>query len=114
MDLNTKLLGRRIATRLTEMNKTQRWLAEKLEVSDQAVTKWRSGSSSPEFGKLRALARALQCSIGYLAGDEADDTIAEATRLMSNLTDDGRKTALVALQAVYATLPKRNQQVKQA
>lgn len=42
---------------------TQKVLAEKLNVSQQAVVKWEKGSSFPSADKLPDLARALNCNI---------------------------------------------------
>ena len=45
---------------------TQKELAKKLNVSQQAVVKWEKGSSFPSADKLPELARALNCNIEEL------------------------------------------------
>ena len=45
---------------------SQEALAEKLGVSRQAVSKWETGESVPELGKMAALAKALNTSVDWL------------------------------------------------
>lgn len=78
MPKTTSLLGRRIRQRLMQLGGpragyTQSWLAEKLEVSNESVSKWLSGKNEPTLANLRAAALHLRCTIGYLV-DETDDT----------------------------------------
>ncbi|MCH4167937.1 MAG: helix-turn-helix domain-containing protein [Streptococcaceae bacterium] len=51
-------------------NITQEELAEKLEVSRQAVSKWESGSGYPEMNKLVLLAEIFGCSLDRLINDK--------------------------------------------
>ncbi len=45
-------------------------LAEKMGVSRQAVSKWETGESSPELGKMKALADVLGVTVDWLLSDE--------------------------------------------
>lgn len=49
---------------------SQDGLAEKLDVSRQAVSKWENGEAMPETAKLPALARVFGVSIDWLLSDE--------------------------------------------
>lgn len=51
---------------------TQEGLAEALEVSRQAVSKWESGQTMPESEKLLPLAELLDCSLDQLFREELD------------------------------------------
>lgn len=51
---------------------TQEELAERLEVSRQAISKWESGAGYPETEKLIALSRELNISLDYLLNDGAN------------------------------------------
>lgn len=53
-----------------EKNITQEELAEMLEVSRQAVSKWESGSAYPETDKLLVIARKLNVSLDFLMDNE--------------------------------------------
>lgn len=49
---------------------SQEELAEKLDVSRQAVSKWEQGKAMPETGKLLSIARYFGVSLDDLMGDE--------------------------------------------
>lgn len=56
---------------------SQEALAERLAVSRQAVSKWETGESVPEPGKLLALARIFGVTADYLLDDGLPETPAE-------------------------------------
>ena len=63
--------GDLIARRLAELDKTQEWLAEKVGVSINAVSKWtRTGRISRDNAKLAA--KALGVSVGALLQEEVE------------------------------------------
>lgn len=62
--------GEKIAKLRKDNNLTQEQLAELLEVSRQAVSKWESDLVFPETEKLIKLSRIFKCSIDYLLKDE--------------------------------------------
>lgn len=53
---------------------TQEQLAEMLEVSRQAVSKWEAGSGYPETEKLLLIAKKLEVSLDYLMDNEPNDS----------------------------------------
>lgn len=55
-------LGEKIRSRRIEMNMTQEYLAEKVGVSRQAISKWESGKSYPSTSNLIAIANLLNVS----------------------------------------------------
>lgn len=57
--MDPKRTGALIRTRRLERGLTQRTLAERLNVTDRAVSKWERGAGLPDVGTLNALARAL-------------------------------------------------------
>lgn len=59
---NTKT-GTLIAARRQELGMTQKELAEKLNISDRAVSKWERGAGFPDVSLLEPLADALELSI---------------------------------------------------
>lgn len=52
-----------------EANLTQEQLAEKLNVSRQAVTKWESGQSLPDIQNLKEMADMFEVTMDALVGD---------------------------------------------
>lgn len=59
-------MGQRIAEQRKKIGLTQNELAEKLMVSNKAVSKWESDNGNPSIEFLPELSRVLGCSIDYL------------------------------------------------
>ncbi len=63
MNLNSKLMGSYIQTERKRIGLTQSDLAEKVNVSPQAVSNWERGETFPDISLLPDLAEALHCSV---------------------------------------------------
>ena len=61
--MDAKLLGEFIAQRRKELGFTQASLAEKIHVTDKAVSRWERGIGLPDIGNIEALAQALDISL---------------------------------------------------
>ncbi len=61
-------IGNMIAQKRKELGYTQQNLAEKLNISFQAVSKWENGTSTPDVHLLPELAHILQTSVDALLG----------------------------------------------
>ena len=59
-------LAQRLKTLRTERNLTQEFVAESLNVSRQAVSKWENGTSDPSTSNLFALAKLYSISVEEL------------------------------------------------
>jgi transcriptional regulator with XRE-family HTH domain len=63
-----------ISVKIQQLRKSkglsQEQLAEKLEVSRQAVSKWESGTSTPDIEKLSLISELFEVSTDYLIKDE--------------------------------------------
>lgn len=86
--------GELIARRLLEMDRTQEWLAEKVGVSINAVSKWtRTGKISRENAVLAA--KALGITVGELLQEQPEDMKADKNKEPSlqlvYLTDEEMK-----------------------
>ena len=73
--MNEHSIGKTIASLRKSKGWTQAELAEKLNVSDKAVSKWESGNGLPEISQFPALASLFDVSIDYLMTGEIKDTI---------------------------------------
>lgn len=64
-------------TRVAQLRKikgiTQAQLAEILNVSNKTISRWETGDGYPDISLLKPLARALDVSIDYLLGNEAQN-----------------------------------------
>lgn len=68
-------IGKTIASLRKSKGWTQVELAEKLNVSDKAVSKWESESGLPEISQFPTLAKLFDVSIDYLMMGKIDETI---------------------------------------
>lgn len=64
--LDYEKTGQLIQQRRRELNITQKELAERLDVTDRAVSKWETGKSFPDVAMLKPLAETLGISVGEL------------------------------------------------
>ena len=68
-------IGSRIAKCRKEKNLSQEYIAEMLEVSRQAVSKWECDITEPDTGNLIALSNLLGVSVEYLAKGETAEKV---------------------------------------
>lgn len=61
-------IGQFIASKRKELGYTQQYLADKLNISFQAVSKWEQGASTPDVSLLPGLARILHTSVDAIVG----------------------------------------------
>lgn len=73
--MNEHSIGKTIASLRKSKGWTQAELAEKLNVSDKAVSKWESENGLPEISQFPALASLFDVSIDYLMTGEIKDAI---------------------------------------
>jgi transcriptional regulator with XRE-family HTH domain len=85
--------------------KSQEELAEALDVSRQAVSKWETGESEPEIGKLRALASVFGVTVDFLLSDEGPRE--DATPAAEAPRETGARTWVDALPGVLRQLVSR-------
>lgn len=71
-------IGRFIRDRRIELGMTQQQLADKLEITDKAVSKWERAVSYPDITILRELAAALDVSVTELLAGERDRQLPDA------------------------------------
>ncbi len=67
-------IGNRIKKLRKEMNFTQEYVAEKLNVSRQAVSKWEKDISNPDTNNIICLAELLDSSVEYIASGKNEKT----------------------------------------
>lgn len=79
-------LGNKLAQARRAKNLTQEQLAEKLEVTRQAVSRWESDAAYPETDKIVRMAQILEVSCDYLLQDGVDEAgkpaVPAVTRLL--------------------------------
>jgi len=102
--------GALIAQARKEQNMTQRELAERLHVSDRAVSKWERGSGFPDVSLLEPLAEVLGLNVlDLLRGEQAETTdihaaVQEAVRAMEEDRRQDRKDICKSLLKLLAMI----------
>ena len=67
-------LSEKLYTLRKKSGLSQEQLAEQLHVSRQAISKWESGTSSPESDKLIAISQYFNVSLDYLMKEDNDQS----------------------------------------
>ncbi len=71
--MDNKKTGKFIAMRRKELDLTQKQLAEKLNVTDKAVSKWETGKGAPDISLLSAIADSLKVTVVELLDGEVSE-----------------------------------------
>ena len=101
-------LGRKIKALRMQRNMTQELLAESLNVSPQAVSKWENGVSAPDIGMLPAISVAFGVTIDdlfSLTDDENLDRIENMICTERDLSDSAFAAAESLLKGIAARRP---------
>ena len=80
-------IGKFISKRRKEKNITQSVLAEKLNISDRAVSKWENGNCMPDADKISELCKILDITINDLFSGEIVDMKNNDKKLEENLLE---------------------------
>lgn len=114
--MDAKKLGQFIATIRKEKNMTQADLAQKLQVTDKAVSKWERGLGLPDINTIEPLAEALDVSIieimrseripdEQISQENASEAITDAFDLVKHQRRQERKhMAIIAVGTLAAVL----------
>lgn len=99
--MDNERMGRFIAEQRKAKGMTQLDLANKLHITDKAISKWERGLSSPDVGLLSQLADILGVSVGdLLKGEWTDDAEANAVSSVNEVLNYAEKT----VQEKYSTI----------
>ena len=89
--MNQEIIGKFIAECRKEKNMTQQELADKLGVTDRAISHWENGRRLPDYSLLKDLCDVLSISINELFSGEKiskEDYETKAEENMSKLIND--------------------------
>ena len=102
-------MGENISERRRRLGLSQKELADRLNITQDAMTRMEKGKIAPKMGRLVDIAQNLQCSVGYLfrAHDETTEEMAATIAdILKPLPKDGQE-ALVDLVASAARVMLR-------
>lgn len=92
--MDNQKIGRFIADMRRQNGITQKNLAERLNVTDKAVSKWERGLSYPDITILPALAKELGISVGELLNGETSASAEESEKVVVDTALDYAEKAL--------------------
>ena len=100
-------IGKFIATRRKEQGMTQAVLAEKLGISDRAISKWENGKSMPDSGIMLELCDLLRINVNeLLSGEkimaEAYDKLAEENLLAMRREVEEKNRQMLKMEYLIA------------
>ena len=98
----SKELGMRISDMLKKRNMSQRKLAERIQISEQQLSRYISGDREPKPEMIANMATALQTTSDYLLGlEEGEFNFNQVRRLIarkaSDMSDDEKRELMNAL-----------------
>lgn len=99
--------GEKLQNLRKKNNYTQEELADVMNVSRQAISKWESDVAFPETEKLIALSKLYKCSIDYLLNNENDDpkiTITKEVRVVNRPYNKRRLPLIISSLSTYFLL----------
>lgn len=103
--LNQKDFGKRLREFRKRSNLTQKELAAKIEVSEQAISKWENGDCLPDVYNLKLLASVLNVSIDCLLDteNETGEKVIETIKINEAVFEIVEKpAAILAGKIIYA------------
>lgn len=90
-------LGERIKNYRKELGLSQEELAEKINVSRQAITKWENDSGIPDIDNLISLSKIMGVSLDELVMGEKENDISDIKRSAINQRNKNCKLYLIAV-----------------
>ncbi len=108
--MNAQKCGEFIAELRKEQNLTQKDLADKLNVSDKAISRWETGKGFPDVDSLEALSKFFDITINeLLAGEKAEiETIEEK----SGEKIKNKKIEILAEENIVSVIKENNKTKK--
>jgi transcriptional regulator with XRE-family HTH domain len=79
-----KVIGENIARQRRKIGLTQRQLAERLDIGQDALSRMEKGSISPKIARLRDFSAALECSVASFF-HEQDENVKQRTETIAEL-----------------------------
>ena len=99
MKLEEKLVSLRKAKGLSQMK-----LAEMMNVSRQAISRWEVGTAVPSTDNLKYLGRLYDVPLEYLLNDDAPDPALQESEKNIEVSDTGPKRWVLMLIAIMAAV----------
>lgn len=96
--MDKKIIGEKISSLRKEKGLTQKELADRLSVTDKAISKWETGVHFPDIAILENLAEELEITVSELLCFE-DATKEEVIKGMTLVSDEEKKKIKTKMRA---------------
>lgn len=93
-------VGNNIQTVLNEMNKNQQYLADRLNVSKQVMSKIITGSKAINVSEISQIADILEVSVERLLNVKEEETVNHKFAFMGSLSNEKTKEKIELLKTV--------------
>lgn len=98
--MDNKKIGSFIAKQRKIIGLNQKQLAEKIQVTDKAISRWETGKGMPEVSLLQPLANALGVSVGELLNGEIIENasiVNETDKIIVNTLKNSKRKSKIAI-----------------
>ena len=106
--MDNKKIGLFIAERRKSLGMNQKELADKLSVTDKAISKWETGRGMPDISLLQPLAEELQVSLSELLNGEliTEENISKESDkiILTTLKKSATRKRIIALLIVFSII----------
>ena len=97
-------IGNRIRNLRKQLNYSQEYVAEQLDVTRQAVSKWEKDLSSPDTNNIIQLAQLLNSTVEYIASGKKDDIETNNNKKQNNKLTKKTKKIIVIIISIFLFL----------
>ena len=104
---NMENVGQRISEFRKEKNMTQMELADRMNISFQAVSNWERGISMPDISKLPELAEMFDVTIGELLGEHSELIEKAASEELDEYLESNSVSAAELTEAAPVHTPRQ-------
>ena len=98
------IVARRIAALRQSSGMTQMELAEKLNVSRQAISRWEVGAAVPSTDNLKVLGDLYEVPVDYLLNDELDNISKPKEETQEQISNEQKKGVFVPRRIVFISI----------
>ena len=93
-------IGNRIRTLRKELNYSQEYIAEQLNVSRQAVSKWEKDISKPDTNNIIQLANLLNSTVEYIASGKKENSDEVCNKEIKKVSKKQKKIIIITISLI--------------
>lgn len=102
--MDNKKFGEFITMLRKEKGYTQKTVAEKLHVSDKAISRWENGYNSPDISILSEIAKLYDVKVDEILNGERNKSSSNENKLNLETAEDNNKKTIILIQNIIVIL----------